>query len=397
MSVTLAESYSDNFLQVDGRRGEEYRTSVNVGTAYRLTEGHSFVSLANSISATYDARAEDSNFGFANLALNAGHQRPPWSFALSESFIRDDDPGEATLTGLRRGRRSFLQNRVSPQVRYAFSPLTAVHAAYTNTVVHSEDVDRNNAISHAITTNVRHQFSRVVTGNVRYGFITSDSETAADSQAHNATVDLEYLFGRLTSLSWRGFGKITDRRNGGADSQIYGASMGVRRQLTTFLGAFVSLGATSLEFEGRESRLRVNWQVDLDGALSLTRLTTLTLTARQYIDDTLGDVDNVGMVFRQAVTLSLNHTVSRALRGVLFANFTRTELLEDSVGTAEANRGRGREDTFWRAGARASYAVTRVVSLSVAYFHQRRDSNLAGNDFDENRVTIALSTGFTVF
>lgn len=395
VSVTLAEAYSDNFLQVDGGRGEEYRTSVNIGTAYRLEDGNSFVSLANSMSATYDARAEESHFGFANLSLNAGHQMPPWSLALSESFIRDDDPGEAALTGLRRGRRSFLQNRVSPQIRYAFSPLTAVSSAYTNTIVHSEDVDQNNAISHAITTNFRHQFSRSLTGNIRYAFTISDSEVAADTQAHNATVDLEYLVERLTSLSWRAFSRITDRSNGGVDSQIYGASVGVRRQLTTFLSAFVALGATSLDFEGRERRVRVNWQVDLDGAFPITRLTTLTLTARQHVDDTLGEVDNVGIVLRQSVTLLLSHVASRALRASLFANYTRTELLEDTVGTTEAVR--GREDSFWRAGARASYALTRVLSLSVAYLHQRRDSNLARNDFDENRVTIALSTGFSVF
>jgi hypothetical protein len=46
---------------------------LSLGTAYRLERERSFLSLANNISATYDARAEE-NFGYVNLSLNAGHQ-----------------------------------------------------------------------------------------------------------------------------------------------------------------------------------------------------------------------------------------------------------------------------------------------------------------------------------
>jgi len=97
------------------------------------------------------------------------------------------------------------------------------------------------------------------------------------------------------------------------------------------------------------------------------------------------------------VTLNLQHTVSRRLRPSLFAGFTRTALLED-VGTSESVQ--GRKDNAWRAGARASYALTRLLSLSVDYVHQRRDSNLTGSnfdEFDENRLMVVLSASFPVF
>jgi hypothetical protein len=397
MSVTLVEEYSDNFSQAQGGGEEEYRTTVDIGTVYRLESGRSFVSLANTIDANYDARAEEGDFGFVNLALNAGHQLQRLTLALSESFIRDDDPGQADLSGIRRMRRTFLRNRVSPQMRYAFSRLTSMDLAYTNTIVVSQGgVSGDDSITHDVTTGVQHRFTRVLTGSVNYTFTADDSDGAADTQAHDASADLTYIFERRTSLVLEAFGTITDRRNGGTNSQSYGGSIGLRRQLTPFLSAFVSIGATVFDEEDDDSDVRLNWQVNLEGDLPVfrTRRTTLSLTTGQSVDDTTGDVDSVGVVLNTSVTLSLNHAASRFLVTSVFVSFTRTELLEDPVGTSEAVQ--DREDNFWRAGARASYALTRVLSLSLAYLYQRRDSNLAGNDFDENQVTLTLSGNFSV-
>ena len=76
MSATLAEEYSDNFSQ-SGEQGDgrdEFRTLLSIGTVYRLDNGQSFVSLANSLSADYQANSGDSDIGFVNLSLTAGHQ-----------------------------------------------------------------------------------------------------------------------------------------------------------------------------------------------------------------------------------------------------------------------------------------------------------------------------------
>jgi hypothetical protein len=370
---------------------------MNIGTVYRLESGRSFVSLANSVSARYEARSGENEIAFANLSLSAGHQLSRLSLALSDSFLRDDDPGRASPSGIRRGRRTFLRNRVSPQMRYAFSRRTSIDLAYTNTLVESTgDLGRDDSLSHAITADLQHRLSRSLTTNISYTFTTDDSEAAADTQAHSATAELGYVLTRRTNISLRAFGSVTDRRGGGTDSRTYGGSVGVYRQLTSFLSAFVSLGATVLERENENDKVFINWQVNLDGALPvfLTRRTILTLTSQQSVDDTVGEVDNVGVVLNQAVSLSLSHTASRYLRALLFVNFSRTELLESAIGTMESIR--GRVDNFWRAGARVSYALTRVLSLSVAYLYQRRSSNLAGSDFDENRVTLALSGSFSV-
>jgi hypothetical protein len=397
MSVTLAEEYSDNFsFRSQEDRGEDYRTSVRIGTVYRLESGKSFVSLANTISANYAVRSEESNFGFANVSLNAGHQLPRLALTLSESLVRSDEISEASPSGLRRGRRNFLRNSVSPQMRYTFSRLTSMDLAYTNTVVFNDDIDQDNSITHSATTSLRHQLSRVLAAAITYGFSTGASQGgAADTEAHNIAATLGYAPERRMGVTLQAFSRLTDRSNGGTDSQLYGVSVGIRRQLTSFLSAFASIGPTLLDREGQDQRVFVNWQASLDGALPISRRMSLTLASQQGISDTLGQVNNVGIVLNQSVSLGLHYIVSRGLLTSLFATYGRTELLEEDVRTSESVR--GREDNFWRAGISASYTLTRTVVLSAGYTHQRRESNLAGADFDENRVTLTLSSSFSVF
>lgn len=410
MSVSLTEDYSDNFSRREPNRAEEYRTSLSIGSVYRLESGWSFVSLANSISASHEARSQQSNFGFANLSLNAGHRSPPWSLALSESLVRSDETEDASLSGIRRGRGPFLRNQVSPQVHYDFSRITSVNLAYTNTLVLNEEqagvnigplfrdkeLEQGMTLSHAITTSLQHQLARGLRGSASYTLTAGDGGEGPSTQAHSASASLGYLLDPLTTLSLQAFGSTTDRSNRGGDSQTYGASIGVQRAMTSFLTALVSIKPTVLNREDQGQRILLNWQANLDGALPvfLARRTSLTLSGQQSVDDTVGDVNEVGLVLRQSLTLSLNHAASRDLRTSVSVNYIRTELLED-VGTRESVR--GRKDQFWTADGRVTYAFTPFVSLSASYRYQQRASNLAGGDFNENRITVALSASLPVF
>jgi hypothetical protein len=398
LSATLAEEYSDNFSQRGdpGDGSDEFRTILSIGTIYRLDSGQSFLSLANSFSGNYQANSGDGDIGFVNLSLNAGHQVSRLSLALSESFTRDDDTGLTADTSLRRGRRTFLRNRLSPQMRYAFNRLTSATLAYTNTIVLSEGgTSADDSLSHAVSAGIEHRFSRLFTGSGNYSFSTNNSDGGADTQSHRAEVDFGYLIDRRTSLISQLFGLITDRREGGNDSHSYGASVGVRRQFTSFLGAFVSVGAMVFEREDEEPQVFPTWQVALDGVLPIARYTTLVLMSQQSVSDTSDEIDNVGIVLRQTVTFRLNHVFTPDVLATVFVSFIRTEQLEDSIGTSESVR--DRDDSFWKAGVQASYTLSRVVSLSLAYLYQYRASTQAGGDFDENRVTLSVSSGFSIF
>jgi opacity protein-like surface antigen len=424
MSISLIEEYSDNFFLDDHDREEEFRTGLHIGTVYRLERGRGFVSLANSLRGTYDALAGQGNFAFANLSLNAGYELPRLSLSLSESFIRSDEVEDASPAAVRSERRTFSQNNLSPQIRYALTPTTALHWAYTNTLVWNEDAARDNAdtsavnqgsiegdsISHAFTAGLQQRLSRDLSVSVSYTFTMTDSEDAADTQAHAASSDVAYLINPRTNASFLAFGTLTDRRQGASDvrpgetdSRIFGVSFGVRRQLTTLLTAFVSVGPTLVDRDGRPTSVFANWQVSLDGTVPITRRTTLGFSTQQKIMDTAGDIDDVGLVLSRSAILTLNHAVFRDLLTSVFANFTQTQLLEDIATNVSTQ---DRDFTLWSTGARMSYALTPVWSVSATYRYQQRDSdvqdgNLGGTrlagKFKENRVILSLSAAFPVF
>lgn len=397
LSGTLIEQYSDNFFQAAHNTETEYRTRASMGVVYRLQNARSFVSLANTLNASYNVRSEDSDSGFVNLAGGAGYQLSRLSLGLNESFVRDDDPELASSSGIRRGRRTFLRNRVSPQLRYTLTRLTSVALRYANTVVKNEDNGQgNDSLTHEVATDIRHRFNRLWSGALRYTLVHDSEDGAADTQAHSASIEIGRRLDRRTHVALSAFASVIERSGAGEDSRTYGARINLRRQLAALVEAFVSVGMTAFDRHGDDPAFYANWQIGAEGTLPFSRRTHLSLSGRQWVHDTAGDVDSVGVVLSRSVTLSLDHRVARSWFASLFAGFNRTEFLERSIGTREAGLVADRKDTFWRAGGRVSYALTRTLSLALAYLYRQRESSAPDSAFDENRLTLTVSGNLSV-
>ncbi len=397
VAASLTEEVSDNFDHRPGDHRIGARTGVILGTVYRLDEGQDFISLANTVRAFYEVPTDQSHIGFANLVLNAGYQLLPLSFGLTDSFIRDDNTAQDATSSLLRTQQRFIRNTVSPQVRYDITSRTAATLAYTNTLVIDEDSNQGNAISHAVTSGLQYQFSRNLTGSANYTFTTSDGSGASGRQFHRLQTNLGYSFDPTTSGILSAFGTHVDAdTTPGQISRSYGASIGVRRVLFSTVSLFGSVGPTVFKRQGESERVRLNWNLRLDGPIPLftTRSLTLSLTTNQEVQDTTGEVNDVGVVLRQLVSARLSYTPSAFFTALLLVEYTRNELLESgtTVGAVQ-----GRTDNFWSTGLTASYALTNVLSLTGTYRYQRRTSTLPNNDFAENRVTIAVTGTFPVF
>jgi len=132
----------------------------------------------------------------------------------------------------------------------------------------------------------------------------------------------------------------------------------------------------------------------------------VSLSTQQSINDTAGDINDVGLVLSQSATLTLTHTVSRDLFASVFTNFGRTQMLEN-IATDSPTEGQNFQDfTYWSTGASLSYALSRLWSVSAAYRYQHRDSDVPssnigdtslGGKYSENRVILSLSAAFPVF
>ncbi len=393
MTLFVSEEYDDNTFDDEENTEDDFITRIGIGTVFRLQKRRSFISLSNNISGEISARfSEQNEVGFANLALTAGHQAPRWSLALSESFVRDNDSVQATDSGRRTGRSNFLRNRVSPQFQYNFTPRTSANLGYTNTIVRDDDPEGEDSTTHAVNTGFQHRFTRRLNGNINYTFQTSSEERGNDSRSHRASGGLGYALGPLTSLSLDGFGTIFDE-DGGENANSYGATLGINRRLTQILSLVVAVGANVFDPEAGGLRVFPTWQLGLSGNIPITRRTTLNLSSQQIIEDTSGDIDDIGIVNRISVQAVLNHLFTRRLSASLFARYNRDEdLISGGTGDDE----RGEIDNFWRAGFNASYALSQIFTLSLGYEYRKRESN-EREDFSGNRVTATLSAGFSLF
>jgi hypothetical protein len=424
MSISLIEEYSDNFFLSSTNPQDVFRTSLNLGTVYRVESGRGFVSLANSMRGSYDTSGDQAAFAFANLSLNTGYELQRLSLSLSESFIRSDEPGEATPVGIQRQRQPFSQNIVSPQVRYALTPTSSITGVYTNTIVWNDSVEQGNAdssagnpssiagnsVSHAFGTALQRQFTRSLSGNAGYVFSLTNSEDSGDTQAQAASADLAYLINPRTTASFRAFGSLIDQSDGTADvstnqtdAQIFGLTFAVRRQLIPSLAAFVGIGPTVVKREDRPTRVFANWQLGLDGSVPLTRQTTVSFTTQQSIEDTAGDINDVGLVLSRSAGLSLNHSFSRDLLASVFTNITQTQTLEDIATDVSTE---DQDFIYWSTSVRFSYALTPIWSLGATYRYQHRDADLPngnatdtslGGKYSENRVIFSLTAAFPIF
>ena len=398
VSASLYETASDNFDHLPGDHRVAARTGVVLSTVYRLDRGQDFISLANTVRAFYEVPTDRGEIGFANLIFNAGYQVRPLSFGLTDSFIRDDNTAQSATTSLLRPQQKFIRNTVTPQVRYDITPLTAATLAYTNTVVVDENGNQGTTISHAVTSGLQHQFSLVLTGNANYTFTTSNGSGASGRDFHRFQTNLAYDFDRTTNGILRAFTLFAQDATPGEISGSYGASIGVRRVLFGTVSLLGSIGPTVYKRQGGSERVRANWNLSLDGPIPLfaTPSLTLTLTTGQAVTETTGEVNDVGVVLRQLVAARLSYTPSAYFTAGLLVQYTRNQFLENST-TVGAEQ--GGTNNLWSTGLTASYALTRIISITGEYRYQRQTSTLSSNtstlsnngDFAENRVTIAVT------
>jgi len=219
---------------------------------------------------------------------------------------------------------------------------------------------------------------------------------------HRFRTNLGYDFDRTTSGILSAFALFEQDTTPGQISRSYGASIGVRRVLFGTVSLLGSVGPTVYKRQGEGERVRANWNLSLDGPIPLfaTPTLTLTLTTNQAVIDTVGEVNDVGVVLRQLVAARLSYTPSAFFTAGLLVEYTRNESLENGTpaGTVQGGTNNLGTNNLWSVGLTASYALTKVLSLTGAYRYQRQTSTVSNNqDFAQNLVTIAVTGTFPVF
>lgn len=393
IAVSLKEEYSDNFDQENDNPQRESRTTLTLGTRYRVTGKGRYLSLVNTFDANYQANDRILNIGFANLALDIGYDFPRLSLALKDTFVRDDSLEEASSTGTRRERTKFWRNSFAPRVRFQVSRLASLELVYTNIVIGVEEGDQDDSVTDRIQVIFQQALTRTLKGRFSYSFTRGDDSSSDPEFEFALAADVTYDLTRNLSFIARASWAYNNREPQDTDALRYGSDLSVRYRLLPELSLVMGAGVQVFDDEEGDPETAFTWQFGLNGTLEIVPGTRLRLTSSQSIVNTQGDVEDVGIVRRLTFSAQLEQDISRFLRLQLLANTAFIESLEDEQTTA--SRG-DRKEFFWRTGANLRYQLTRTWSLALQYEHRRRDANRAEDEFVENRVLFSITGGFSV-
>lgn len=181
----------------------------------------------------------------------------------------------------------------------------------------------------------------------------------------------------LTSYNWRKYQSPVDMFGFDRTSDGYTLALGAHYDLTGLIFADVFLGYRRQDYDdprlrpvdGPTAGIKLTWNV--------TALTTITGNLSREIEETV--LANSSAYFATRASIRADHELLRNL------------ILDARIGYENDKfEGISRKDNYYEAGLGATWLINRNFSLGGGYHYRTRDSNQAGNNFDENVVFLRL-------
>jgi len=384
-TVGVESEFSDNFFQTERNEESEFRTSA-VSTINAKMEGpRGFLDLGYGLRRTFHSRFSELDDFLHSATLNAGYQLTRrLSLALTDSFVRSDDPVAAGPLGLRRGRSLFLRNVATPQLAYQAGPQTEIILRDTYTLVRNDDPARDDSDGNSVALELRTASREVRSFSLGYEFTTIDSSLSSDVIGHRGNSLVAFPLSRVTAATLDGEIRQRDLSRG-TDFLVYAVRGGLLYQPERDLKIEGGVGVESfLPEEGGDS-LFVTFVVGATADFSQSRLRG---SVRRSVTETFLEADNLGVFRSLQGSLSYEYFPSPEWLIRLNGSVAQNETLQVS---GLAGSIAGREDLVFHAGIDVTYQATRWLAITGGYFFEDRDSNIDGLSFTENRFLLNLT------
>lgn len=159
------------------------------------------------------------------------------------------------------------------------------------------------------------------------------------------------------------------------------ALAGVKIDLTRLIVGDFGVGFAAREYEDDRLDELYGFTASAKATWSVTPLTSIIISADRLIDETT--VGQASGVFKTVGEVEVVHSLRRDILVSAFTNVVDQDF-----------EGGFRQDTTYGAGVGAEWVLNRNLSLEGRYEFSRRESNVSGNDYDRNRVSIGLKTRY---
>lgn len=200
-------------------------------------------------------------------------------------------------------------------------------------------------------------------------------------------VEVGYEYRRGYELFVRGFGlhKNYDQNinagNEDRDSTEYGVLGGMNLQLTNLIEGRVGIGYTYRDMDSRDLNDTGSFSVDVGVTWTPTPAFTVTADAFQsFSESTTADVSAINDI---GARIGIDYALREDISISSYASYTDSDF-----------KGSNRNDDTISLGIGIDYEINRYFSVGAGYAFTQRDSNIAGNDWTENRYTIGLKAHY---
>jgi len=168
----------------------------------------------------------------------------------------------------------------------------------------------------------------------------------------------------------------------GLDSEELGYDVGARWDITAKTSGRVSVGRTEKDFD--DPLLEDVDTTTLAGRLSWTprRRTTFNLYGSRQFEETASTADNY--FISELIGASISQSFGSRLDGFAYINETNDDYAS------------GRRDEILDYGLGVNYSFRRWLSLGAEYSIIERDSNIPGNDYEDEVLSLLLNGNFGV-
>jgi hypothetical protein len=338
-TMLVSEEWTDNFNQTPTNKQQNFRTILGPGMHLLINGPTTRGVISGNAGLTYDT-APSSGFNVFPTGIVAVHQilSPRLSLALTDAYIRNDDPTQADVFGLNTQRQTFTSNSFSAAASYLIDEVTT-QAYYRNSLFWTGGTNGTNTVSNILGLTADTKIGLYNAAHVGYEYSwsntsgTSSGSNSGQSTGNLFTASLSRQTGEHSTLGVSGsYQEQSPPRSG--DQHLWNVSLFGTYGLPSGLSLSGSIGYGQLSSNNQSPTSAITTNSNLSysfgrGIVAVGMFSDFRQTALEG--------QNFGIVQTQGYTGSILYTFTPFITGSLQATYSQNSFTGSGNNSSSPN------------------------------------------------------------
>lgn len=390
-SLSLRQGYDSNIQRTNENEISEWTTTVSPTFKLSSEAEQDNLVFTYSPGVVYNHRTDEERFDH-NLILSGKRElAKKLDISFVDAYVRGEDPYNDKESGIlmadNRGRSRYWTNRFSTGLNYGYAQDSLLSAGYTHHVLDNVASNRQDFIKHNPTLSILHGFSSRWLGGLSYGYTKGKFDQSDDLEQNDVGFTLNFLTDQHSKISGRY--NVSDMNYEGTaktDYTIHTPSLGWEKELDqkTSLSAAAGVGFVSRDIGSDKQAFFYTLSLEREIEKGSIALTADGGFDQQQFNGSTTD----GLSRYWSVRGDFKYQLLKDLSTDLYAQYREADQLE---------RTPEEKQKTYESGAALVYSLSKGYSLATRYVFTRRDSEVASNDYDDNKVFLELRGAADLF